>query len=94
MIEPLYVLTQFADNPFSPLSALTSGAATDVTVSLDTVYTQGTVPTAVSGAPPLPASTLTIANYPALDQVPPTDSPEVMEWLSKVSVAYRGQNAC
>ena len=71
-----------ADN--RPLSALTSGAATAQTIPLSTTETAGTQPTAVSGAPALPAPTLTIANYPALDTLPPTNSSEVQEWLSKV----------
>ena len=29
---------------------------------------------------------LTIANYPALDVVPPVNSPEVQEWLSKIDL--------
>jgi len=58
-----------------------------MTIPLETTYTQGFQPTAVSGAPALPAPTLTIANYPALDVVPPTNSSEVQQWLSQVSDA-------
>ncbi|WRT69090.1 uncharacterized protein IL334_006073 [Kwoniella shivajii] len=68
------------------LSELTSGAPTDTTVALDSTYAAGSTPTAVSGAPALPTSALTIANYPALDQTPSTDSTEVQGWLSKIDM--------
>ncbi len=69
----------------SPLSALTSAAPTDTTVALDSIYAQGAQPTAVPGAPGLPNPTLVIANYPALDHVPPVNSTQVMKWMSEVS---------
>ena len=69
----------------SALSELTSGVPTAQTIPLETTYSQGFQPTAVSGAPALPAATLTIANYPALDVVPPANSSEVQQWLSQVS---------
>ncbi|OCF35617.1 chitin deacetylase [Kwoniella heveanensis CBS 569] len=68
------------------LSELTSGAPTDSTVALDTTYTAGATAT-VSGAPVLPTSALTIANYPALDKTPPTDSDEVKGWLAKMDMS-------
>ncbi|KAK1922752.1 putative chitin deacetylase [Papiliotrema laurentii] len=67
-----------------PLSELTSGASTAQTIPLSKTETANTQPTAVSGAPALPAPTLTIANYPALDRQPPVNSTEVQEWLSKI----------
>jgi hypothetical protein len=69
----------------SPLSELTSGASVAQTIPLESTYQAGFQPTAVSGAPALPAPTLVIANYPALDVVPPTNSSEVQQWLSQVS---------
>lgn len=67
------------------LSALTSGAPTDATVPLDTTYTGGAQPTKVSGAGPLPSlSTVLVSNYPALDQIPPTDSVQVKQWMSQI----------
>jgi hypothetical protein len=72
----------------SALSELTSGVPTAQTIPLETTYTQGFQPTAVSGAPALPNPTLTIANYPALDVVPPANSTEVQQWLSQVSVDF------
>ncbi|ODN95829.1 chitin deacetylase [Cryptococcus wingfieldii CBS 7118] len=67
------------------LSALTSGAETDSTVALDTTYTAGATPS-VSGAPVLPTSALTIADYPSLDVTPPTNSSLVTEWLGKIDL--------
>jgi len=69
------------------LSELTSGAPSGATVALDSTYTQGASPTDVSGAPASPTGMLTIANYPALDRVPPVDSPEVQQWLSQIDLS-------
>lgn len=69
------------------LSELTSGAPSGATVGLDSTYTQGATPTDVSGAPASPTGMLTIANYPALDVTPPTDSPEVQQWLSQIDLS-------
>lgn len=68
------------------LSELTSGAPSGPTVPLDSTYAQGATPTYVSGAPSTPTGMLVIADYPALDRVPPTDSPEVQDWLSKIDL--------
>ncbi|WVR09026.1 hypothetical protein IAU60_006086 [Kwoniella sp. DSM 27419] len=70
-----------------PLSELTSGAPEASTVALDTTYQAGATPTEVSNAPALPTSVLTIANYPALDKVPPTNSPEVQGWLANMDMS-------
>ncbi|ADV23067.1 chitin deacetylase, putative [Cryptococcus gattii WM276] len=84
------VLTQTA--PTGPsgfsvpaLGELTSGAPTDSTVALYSTFPAGATPT-VSGAPVLPTSALTIANYPALDVIPPTNSSLVQEWLTKIDM--------
>lgn len=69
------------------LSALTSDVPTDTTVALDSTYTQGAQPTKVSGAPALPNPTLVIANYPALDIVPSTNSSQVMQWVSEIDMS-------
>ena len=71
----------------SLLQELTSGAPSGATAALDTTYTQGATPTDVSGAPATPTGMLTIANYPALDRTPPTDSPEVQQWLSEIDLS-------
>lgn len=75
-----------ADRSCRFLSELTSGAPSGATVALDSTFTQGVTPT-YSGAPATPTGMLTIANYPALDLTPPTDSPEVQEWLSKIDLS-------
>ena len=69
----------------SNLSELTSGAPSGPTVPLDSTYSQGVTPT-YSGAPSTPTGMLVIADYPELDRVPPTDSPEVQEWLSRIDL--------
>lgn len=69
---------------FSALSELTSGAPTDSTVALYSTFAAGATPT-VSGAPVLPTSALSIADYPALDVTPPTNSSLVKDWMAKVS---------
>ncbi|WWC91181.1 uncharacterized protein L201_006122 [Kwoniella dendrophila CBS 6074] len=69
------------------LSELTSGAPTDSTVALDSTYALGSSPTAASGLPALPTASIVSANYPKFDIVPPTDSPEVQGWLSKIDMS-------
>jgi len=88
-IDPNLPQTPLASNlpsgaSIPPLSALTSGAPSGVTVALDTTYSKGVQPTAVSGAPATPTGLLTVANYPPLDLVPSTSSPEVQQWLSRI----------
>ncbi|CAD6579930.1 MAG: chitin deacetylase [Tremellales sp. Tagirdzhanova-0007] len=73
--------------PIPALSLLTSDAATDSTVALDSTYTQGAQPTKVSGAPALPNPTLVIANYPSLDLIPSTTSPQVQQWISEIDMS-------
>jgi len=53
-----------------------------------TTYTAGAAQTLISGAPNLPnAASLNPATYPALDQIPPTNSPEVQQWLAQVAAS-------
>ncbi|ORY28788.1 hypothetical protein BCR39DRAFT_467925 [Naematelia encephala] len=66
------------------LSELTSGAPTAADATLASTPTAGATVTYVSGAPPIPTAALVIANYPALDQVPPTNSSEVQAWISAI----------
>jgi len=57
------------------------------TVALYTTFPAGSTPTAVTGAPLLPDAAPIIANpaqYPPLDKTPPTDSPEVQQWITEV----------
>ncbi|KAI9608186.1 hypothetical protein KEM48_003455, partial [Puccinia striiformis f. sp. tritici PST-130] len=51
--------------------------------ALPATYTAGT-PSPIRGAPPLPSANLNVALYPALDRLPPLDSPLVKEWMSKI----------
>ncbi|EFP92284.1 chitin deacetylase [Puccinia graminis f. sp. tritici] len=51
--------------------------------ALPATYTAGTA-SPIRGAPPLPSTNLNVALYPALDRLPPLDSPLVKEWMSKI----------
>ncbi|KAJ7169486.1 glycoside hydrolase/deacetylase [Mycena filopes] len=82
-----FSFTLASTNPTAiPLASIVSNAPTQVTHTLATTYAPGTTPTAVSGAPPLPnAALLAPSNYPPLDRVVPTDSPEVQQWIQEVA---------
>lgn len=50
-----------------------------------TTFAAGTKPTNIPNAPPMPNwALLSPANYPPLDKPPPTDSPEVQQWIQDV----------
>ncbi|TFK76795.1 hypothetical protein BDN72DRAFT_10241 [Pluteus cervinus] len=69
-----------------PLSDIVSDAAVAPTHPLDATFTPGAQPTFLPGAPGLPnAMLLKPTDYPALDKIPPTDSPQVQEWISEVA---------
>ncbi|KAG8841385.1 chitin deacetylase, partial [Serendipita sp. 405] len=53
------------------------------TLPVSSSYDAGAQPTLAS-APPLPQATLDIAAYPELDVIPPTDSPEVKQWVDAI----------
>jgi len=76
-----------ATNPTAvPLSLISSGTLTSATLPLTTTPAAGATPTYISNAPPLPdLSTVNPTNYPALDKPPPTDSPEVQQWIKEVN---------
>jgi len=67
-----------------PLSAITSGAPSEALPTLATTYQAGATPP-VSGAPLLPSLTLNAAAYPPENTVPPTDSPQVQEWMKEIA---------
>ncbi|KAI0322323.1 hypothetical protein OF83DRAFT_1161312 [Amylostereum chailletii] len=68
-----------------PLTSIAATAATAATQSIPSPSAAGTKPTHISNAPGLPdASKLVVANYPALDKTPPTDSPQVLQWIQDV----------
>jgi len=81
-----YSFSLEATNPTAiPLASIVPNATSQATVPLDSTYAPGSVPTYLPGAPPLPnAALLSPANYPALDKPPPTDSPEVQQWIKDV----------
>ncbi|KPV73601.1 carbohydrate esterase family 4 protein, partial [Rhodotorula graminis WP1] len=68
-------------------SSIGTTTTAEATQALPTTFAAGATPP-VSGAPTLPnIGTLNPANYPPLDRLPPTDSPEVQEWLSQIDLA-------
>ncbi|KAG8970195.1 chitin deacetylase, partial [Tulasnella sp. 427] len=69
-----------------PLGSITMGAPIQATAVLHSnlVATPGATPP-ISGAPPLPSWAFTPGSFPALDQVPPTDSPQVQAWIQEVA---------
>ncbi|KDR84842.1 hypothetical protein GALMADRAFT_53673 [Galerina marginata CBS 339.88] len=83
---PLPTVSLLATNPTAvPLSAINSLQASSATLPLASTAVPGSVPTFLPGAPPLPnAALLAPSNYPTLDRPPPTDSPEVQQWIKEV----------
>ena len=67
-----------------PLSNINSLAPSSITGNLPSTPAAGETPSNVLSAPGLPAPTLLIANYPPLDQIPDTNSPEVQQWIKEV----------
>ncbi|KAF8714521.1 Polysaccharide deacetylase, partial [Rhizoctonia solani] len=77
-------VTLASTNPTAiPIASIYASMPTQATVPLDTTYTAGATPP-VSGAPALPTPAIVPSNYPALDQVPPINSPEVQQWIKEV----------
>ncbi|KAF7306607.1 Chitin deacetylase [Mycena indigotica] len=69
-----------------PLASIVSNAPSQATTPLPTTFAAGATPTALKGAPPLPnAAALVPSNYPALDVIVPTNSPEVQQWIREVN---------
>ncbi|EJU03634.1 glycoside hydrolase/deacetylase [Dacryopinax primogenitus] len=71
------------DVTYAPLSQLTMNNPSPSTMALSTTYQAGQQPT-LAGAPPLPSATIITLGYPPQDQVPPTDSPQVQQWLKEL----------
>jgi len=68
-----------------PLSSNVAGAPPQATHPLPSSPVAGAQQTFIPGAPPLPnAAQINPANYPALDKPPPTDSPQVKQWIQEV----------
>ncbi|KLO07278.1 carbohydrate esterase family 4 protein, partial [Schizopora paradoxa] len=69
-----------------PLSSITTGDPAPASFTLSTTYQAGATPP-ISGAPSLPTCSYLIlfaADWPALDQNPPTNSSEVEEWMTEL----------
>lgn len=68
-----------------PLSQIISTESPSPTPTLVSTPTSGSVPTFLPNAPALPAlSSIRPSDYPKLDTIPPTDSPEVQRWIAEV----------
>ncbi|KAJ7919068.1 glycoside hydrolase/deacetylase [Mycena leptocephala] len=82
-----FSFTLAATNPTAiPLASIVSNAPSQPTHALQSTFTPGSTPTAVTGAPPLPnAALLAPSAYPSLDVVVPTGSPEVQQWIQDVA---------
>ncbi|KAF5312597.1 hypothetical protein D9619_003476 [Psilocybe cf. subviscida] len=76
-----------ATNPTAvPLSVIVSDQASSPTLPLASTATPGATPTFLPNGPALPNAALLLpSNYPALDKVPPIDSPEVQQWIMEVA---------
>lgn len=67
-----------------PLASLVSNMPTQATVALSSSAKPGASPP-ISGAPPLPTFVFKQGVYPALDAIPPLDSPQVKQWIADVA---------
>ncbi|PWN50242.1 glycoside hydrolase/deacetylase [Violaceomyces palustris] len=75
--------------PASVLSIVTTISSGEgnptATVALATTFSAGAQNAQITNAPKLPSlSTVLPANFPALDQVPPIDSPQAKAWISAI----------
>ncbi|KAG9223107.1 carbohydrate esterase family 4 protein [Pleurotus ostreatus PC15] len=86
---PPPAVSLLSTNPTAvPLTQIVSGQPSPATVPLATTYTAGTVPSGLPEAPGLPSlSSIVPSNYPPLDKLPPTDSPEVKAWIAEVAAS-------
>lgn len=80
--------TPYPTGPAYDVPPLASITATPVTYTENTLpviatYTAGQQPP-ISNAPPLPAYTIVPSQWPDLASIPPTNSPEVQEWLKEL----------
>ncbi|KAG8777358.1 chitin deacetylase, partial [Serendipita sp. 397] len=68
------------------LTDITSGSAPEPTVALPKTFPVGSVPSVLgAGAVGIPdLETFDVSIYPPLDKVPPTNSPQVKEWLKEI----------
>ncbi|CEQ40652.1 SPOSA6832_02280, partial [Sporobolomyces salmonicolor] len=67
-------------------SKIGTATTAEATQPLPSTFAAGATPP-VAGAPKLPSiATLNPAMYPALDRVPPVDSPEVKQWIAEAGL--------
>ncbi|KAH8826399.1 chitin deacetylase [Flagelloscypha sp. PMI_526] len=77
-----------SSNPTAiPLASINSAAPSAPTHALKSTPAAGSTPSNIKGAPPLPAPSLVIGNYPALDVIPPVDSDQVKQWIAEVKAS-------
>ncbi|GAA6018394.1 hypothetical protein JCM11491_005958 [Sporobolomyces phaffii] len=76
-----------ASSPLASLSKIGTATTAEATQPLPSTYAAGATPP-VARAPNLPSiANLNPANYPALDRIPPIDSPEVQQWIKDVDLS-------
>ncbi|GAA5897631.1 uncharacterized protein JCM6883_006761 [Sporobolomyces salmoneus] len=76
-----------ASSPLASLSKIGTATTAEATQPLPSTFQAGATPP-VARAPNLPSiATLNPANYPALDRIPPIDSPEVQQWIKEVDLS-------
>ncbi|KAG8904138.1 RHO1 GDP-GTP exchange protein 2, partial [Tulasnella sp. 403] len=84
---PAVTTPTVAGTVIPPLDQITSGAPIETPLSMFTTFTAG-ASAPYSGAPALPTlAAIVPGNYPALDTVPPVDSPQVKQWLSQIDLS-------
>lgn len=86
VLPPGATVTANGDLTFPNMPAITQNMVAATTATVPVTYTAGTAAT-LKGAPALPSAVLNIASYPALDKVPPVDSPQVKKWLSEIDMS-------
>lgn len=83
---PRVVPTVTADPSVPAASLITSGMPTATPSSAFTSFAPGATPP-VQGAPVLPSAAIVVADYPALDIVPPTNGTQIAHWIAAVQAA-------
>ncbi|OBZ74246.1 Chitin deacetylase [Grifola frondosa] len=67
------------------LAQITSGMPTGTTLPVSSTYAAGASPSYYAGAPALPTPfVVNVADWPKQDVVPPTDSDEVLQWMTEL----------
>ncbi|KAA1468511.1 hypothetical protein DENSPDRAFT_771506 [Dentipellis sp. KUC8613] len=82
---PVPSVSLLSTNPTAiPLQSIVAGAPSAATKAPST-FAAAATPSSIPNAPGLPDLTKVLpANYPALDKIPPTDSPQVQQWIADV----------